>query len=77
MVFTAPGSKVKGPADCKNLLSAGRFPAVTSVHSCPGNIGSETPGNIKLQRSVVAPGPDPLPSPPKVIGTLSFQIPLR
>ena len=32
IVLTAPGSNVKGPADCKNLLSAGSFPAVISVH---------------------------------------------
>ena len=57
--FTAPGCKVKGPADCKNLLSAGVLPAVTSVHSCPGKSGSDVPGNIKLQRSVVEPCPLP------------------
>ena len=31
ILFTAPGSNVNGPADCKNLLSAGSFPAVSSV----------------------------------------------
>ena len=52
--LTAPGCKVKGPADCKNLLSAGIFPAVCSVHSVAKS-GSDVPGNIKLQGSVVDP----------------------
>ena len=74
ILFTAPGSKVKGPADCKNLRSAGSLPATSSVHprglssiqsdsvispSVPHPYGSVLPGNINL--AGVEP---PLPSSP-------------
>ena len=80
IVFTAPGCKVNGPADCKNLLSAGIFHSDASDQTgiviglsreppTPHPLGSESSGNMKSQTIVPS-----FPFPPYVKSTLSFHI---
>ena len=70
IVLTAPGCRVNGPADCRNLLSAGMFPSDASDQigiviglsrdpPTPQPFGSESSGNIKSQTIVPS-----LPFPP-------------
>src|SRR5690606_7334357 len=86
--FTAPGSKVKGPADCKNLLSdsvLGVPPAcaLNSLHevgvaACPNVLqfnGSESPGNNKSAGMV--PPDEGCPLPPHTICAPSLQMPFK
>ena len=86
--FTAPGSRVNGPADCKNLLSNGVFgvPPACALNSLHGtgvggtpnvlqSTGSESPGNNKSAGMV--PPDEGCPFPPHTICAPSLHIPFK